>query len=177
MKEINENSYYNEQQIVKVWDTHVKTKQLKYWISNEQHVNSLFLGLNLMSSSKEAGILIHNNGSVYLNTDKSSISICGPVDNILLEQINGYNGITHDLQVALEQVNKLKKSLTKHTIIFPYHITPVHWVFGTLKLNFSDMDNTLNSVKLFIYNPSEYGGINITETVKAGVENLLATVL
>ena len=84
---------------------------------------------------KEAGVLIKNDGHLYLNSEGRSISICGPVDNLSIEEIVLFNGITHDLEVALKQI-KIKKSKLNssmnHTIIFPYHVTIVHWVLGVL---------------------------------------------
>ena len=131
---VNTSSYYNEQQILKVWDFYVRTKQMHYWISDSEEENSLLTEMILM---KEAGVLIKNDGDLYLNSEGRSISICGPVDNLSIEEIVLFNGITHDLEVALKQIkikkSKLNSSMTmNHTIIFPYHVTIVHWVLGVL---------------------------------------------
>jgi len=131
---VNTSSYYNEQQILKVWDFYVRTKQVHYWISDSEEENSLLTEMRLMN---EAGVLIKNDGHLYLNSEGRSISICGPVDNLSIEEIVLFNGITHDLEVALKQIkikkSKLNSSMTmNHTIIFPYHVTIVHWVLGVL---------------------------------------------
>ena len=169
---VNINSQYKEQQIVKVWDAYIRNKGLRYLVSGNQQIDSLFLSQgNTMSLSREAGILIRQNGWPYINSKGESVSICGAVDNISLEQQLNYNGIIHDLSVALAQINEYRANLSQHNIIFPYHITPVHWVLGEIKLHF--ISGTLNTAVIHIYNPLQHGGSTVQEQVRNQIENLI----
>ena len=177
---VNKSAYYFDLQILKVWDVYIQTKKLGYWIPDSEDTYTLFNEMNLV---KEAGIVIDLQGKLYLNDERRSISICGPVNYISLKELTTINNITHALDVALKQI-KLKKSmlnsLLNHTILFPYHIMEAHWVLGALDLNFGENGNLIpipdkkGNLILKFYNPSHiYGGTEIKPSVKEAIENLL----
>ena len=168
---VNTNSYYDELQILKVWDAYVISKQLHYWISDSEKKNSLFQEMKLL---KEAGILLQNDEHLYLNSEGRTFSICGPVDNKSVAEINNFNGITHDLEVALTQMKSLifkPNQAVKHTIMFPYHITELHWVLGVFDIDFDQAGNL--KVLLQIYNSLDYGGSEIKSNVQDKITDLV----
>ena len=168
--DVNQSSYYNEQQIIKVWDVYVKNLSLKYLLRDGSTRESLFHYNNFMSISSQAGILVTENGQLHTNNEKS-ISICGAVDQLIL---NNYNGMTNDLEVALEQIGTNKDTIAStHVVIFPYHITAAHWVLGTLELSFDEVNKNIKAAKLHIYNTLEHGGDKVQEKVKQEIENLI----
>ncbi|WP_339051893.1 hypothetical protein [Candidatus Lariskella endosymbiont of Epinotia ramella] len=172
---VNTKSYYNEQQIVRVLDSYVISKSLRYLIDGNELVTSLFQSKsNLMSISKEAGILVRADGEIYLNKSSSSISICGLVDHMSLAgSLGGYSAITHDLKIALEQVLENKEKITKHTVIFPYHITAIHWVLGEIQLNFDKNTHNLITANLNIYNSLKSEKNTIQWNVKKEISDLI----
>jgi len=96
--QVNQKAYYDELQILKIWDTFLRRKKnLHYWISeSDSKSDSLFkevTGPWDMEISKKAGILLTQNDELYCNSEGRSISICGAVDNFCVEDFN-FNGIT-----------------------------------------------------------------------------------
>ena len=170
--EVNTSSYYNEQQILKVWDVYIGNKQLSYYISESEEKKSLFDSINPMNNSKESGLLLQSPKQPYLNISGRSISICGPVDN---ENMYCFNGITHDLRVSLTQIKSFGlKSLKNHSILFPYHINQVHWVLGVLNLDY-ESDGRLYAF-LKIYN-SAPGSYEISDEVSSAIAKLITEIL
>ncbi len=168
----NETAYYNEQQILKVWDVYVKTKNLKYWFSNTEVGASVFENPDSMKLVKESGLLLNKDGTLFVNESRKSVSVSGPVDHMSYANfLGGYNGITNDITIAFEQIKTWNLSapnqqIAAHTIIFPYHNTPVHWGLGVLSLNFN-AQHVADTAIIELYNPlPEYGGIKIPDEVR-----------
>ena len=111
---------------------------------------------------------------VFINESGKSVSISGAVDYMSYANLlGGYNGITNDINVALEQikawnlVHHADHKISSHTIIFPYHITVLHWGLGVLSLNF-DVNALQDDMQIIeLYNPlPDCGGIKISNEVK-----------
>jgi len=174
---VNTSSYYDEIQILKVWDVYVIKKNLQYWTLGSEDwltIERTSLFNDMMNLGTEAGgILIKNDDrQIYLNSEGRSLSICGGVNNISIEKINSFSSITCNLERALKLI-KIKKSEInlKHAVIFPYHITFCHWVLGVLHLYFDGQGNLECFVK--IYNPSNHGGSEINEQVRSAFEKVV----
>ena len=60
--QVNTGSYYNEQQILKVWDSYIKTQGLKYWFGSEEGI-TIFSDANSMNVEKRSGILLNEDGT------------------------------------------------------------------------------------------------------------------
>ncbi len=177
------NAQYYDHQILKVWDTYIRSKGDIIYFSTQygqhEYADSLF---NENDSSQSmivvrcAGLLVQRNGDereIFINGDRNSVSICGPVDYISnIQKTEGWNGITHDIQVALEQVRECRSNLSSHVIIFPYHITLAHWCLGALHLQFEEGDIVSAEIKIFNPLPSA-GGNKVNLQVKGEIEKLL----
>ena len=167
----NEGSYYNEQQILKVWDVYATTKKLKYWFSNTEERASIFADANSMNIVKRSGLLLNEDGTLFVNESGKSVSISGPVDYMSnANYLDGYDGITNDINVALDQIREWnlehpQDNIASHTIIFPYHITVAHWGLGILSLN-PDEQQAAGMQTIELYNPlPECGGTKISDQV------------
>lgn len=171
--QVNTSSYYNEQQILKVWDIYINTQGLRYWFGSEEGI-TIFSDANSMNVAKRSGILLNEDGTLFINESGKSVSISGAVDYMSYANLlGGYNGITNDLNVALEQIKAWNSihhddhKISSHTIIFPYHITVLHWGLGVLSLNFDRNALQDNMQIIELYNPlPDCGGIKISNEVK-----------
>ncbi len=165
----NAKAYYQEEFILKIWDTYIQKKHLHFWISDSDEKRpSLFSYLKGMNIAKNAGLLINANEQIYINSEGRSISICGPVDNIATD---AFNGITNDLDFAIKQVQFKLSFIKNHTIIFPYHITAIHWVLGALYINYDGIEN-LEAI-LTIYNPLNQGNLEIKQKVLNEIKKII----
>lgn len=176
-REIGLNAIYNETQILKIWDNYVNKLQLKYFFNNVAQAKSIFSITNSMDVINSGGILVYENGSLFINANRNSVSICRSVDYISsFAKMYGYNSITHNIENVLEQIKawntfNSQNSIYSHTIIFPYHITLGHWRLGVLELNF---DKTLGLIetRVNVYNPlTNYSNQQMVDSVKKDVQD------
>ena len=148
-KDQNENIYYYEEQILKIWDSYIQSNKLKYLKEGNVYRNSLYINNQSIFPSFQAGILVDDKNIIYtnnINHKLQSISICGAVDYLTSKN---HNGITNDLEVALAQiVENIENILENHIILFPYHMTAANWVLSTLKLEFN---NSKKLIKANLY--------------------------
>ena len=151
--QVNPKAYYDDNMILKIWDTYIRTQNLHYWISESDSKRvTLFnemKGQFDMSVLKQAGILLTGNDELYVNSEGKSISVCGPVDFYSVKTDSNFNGITFDLEVAINQVKAKvhNNSMMKHTIMFPYHISIIHWGLGRLDLDLRRVKKLTNKFK------------------------------
>lgn len=193
---VNVDAWYYEQMILKVWDKYIQTKSLKYFYFYDgcrKCVDSLFTSKDEASLSKNAGILLDKNallGKLYKiknsNDDGDnkdySISICASVRNENVSgNKSGYNDITSNLKIALEQIKDWNanlwnkhKNIENHIVLFPYNLNNKHWCLGTLQINFKLNKNKIDA-KLLIYDPLLSNSKFDSEVVKE-IEELLRNV-
>ncbi len=177
---VNPGSLYDEALIVKVWDSYIKRQKLQYFCKqgsddkNSSIVTTLFVGSsNGMSLTKNAGILIQKNETLYRRTDSVgvqsfSISICGIVNYCRGEK---HNAITDNLDIALKQIltwNKEKvkdeEKIKAHLILFPYHKTANHWNLGILELILKN--TTLEKANAIAYDPQGGGRLDVEKEIQ-----------
>jgi Tetratricopeptide repeat len=173
-------SYYNEQQIIKVWDHYIQNRNLKYYFDIAEEYCTLFQSAESMSLVKSAGLLLEANGNLFINQEGKSVSVSGAVDYIShVVRSGGYDGITHDIRTALEQIklwNELNphNKVVSHVIVFPYHITARHWGLGTLDL-FFDSNGLITPIsQIILYNPlPSCGGTKVSLVVAKAIQDIM----
>lgn len=176
-QEIRLNAIYNEEQILKIWDNYINKLQLKYFFGTSEQVRSIFNINDSMAIINGAGILVYEDGKLFINSNLNSVSICGSVDYILsFAKMHGYNSITHNIENAFEQISvwntfNLQNLISSHIVIFPYHITLGHWRLGALELNF-DKTGILIKAEVNIYNPLlNYSNQQMVDPVKKDIQD------
>ena len=129
-----------------------------------------------ISLEKEAGLLLNQDNKLYKNCLDQSVSICSSVDK---NTNQAFNLITHNLEVAIDQLliwNNLQTDannrITNHIILFPYHITNIHWTLGTLKLKINS--DALTNATIEIYNPlPDHGGRKVSNEALDYIQQLI----
>jgi predicted nucleotidyltransferase len=174
---------HDESLILKVWESHIQKKQLKYLVSDQlNEATTLFNGMSLQS---EAAILINADNTLYQRqSDGKSLSFCSSVNHENRASVeSGYNAISSNFKQALNQLKTWQEQesnqpITNHIILFPYRITsaPKHWALGVAELGFGN-DRKLNSATIAVYNPlPTYGGKQINDTVRQELQNGIQTI-
>ncbi|MDF3048139.1 MAG: hypothetical protein K0R73_1257 [Candidatus Midichloriaceae bacterium] len=181
-------SWYGEEHILKVWNKYIQNgidgEKLRYDVLGVGciYADSLFYQdiEKKMRLEYPAGIIIcKDTGKLWANKKYQSVSICGPVDYVSKASLlGGYDAITYYIKIALQQIrdwNFAKKNEDKiksHIIVFPYHITAVHWCLGTLELKFSKSKMVYASISITNPLPS-HGGSSISEKVLEELSKLI----
>ena len=166
--------YYDEKQILKIWDVYARKQNIVFVDSRMKTKESMFENMKILI---EAGVLFKKDEALYINSSGRSLSICGPVDHITVEEPNFLNAITHNLEIALKQIKMIvfkKNKKMEHSTIFPFHIKNLHWVLGVLDLDFDGKGNFTFFFQ--IYYPLKNGCSEIKDKVIFEIKNLLSTV-
>lgn len=185
---INTKAEYDENMILMVWDSYVKSQENLQYSDGVQIFNSLFnkssieYGSNSMAPIKQSGLLIKidNANRVYINKLNKSVSICGPINN---KPNSAEDVVTANLRVAIEQIkqwnnhqNETSNKIKDHIIIFPYHITRGHWALGILQIKL-DENNKLEEAKVRVFNPlPDCGGRRISKKAYNDIQALFAEI-
>lgn len=180
-KDLNCRAYYDESQIIRIWDEYIKAKGLRYYCGG----NGSEYQASLYSQEKldiDAGILCCDT-ELYQTHDLDTkevitLSICSIVDYAVSSNPSiRYNPVTDHLQHALEQIFKwnstrgARKQIKSHLILFAYHANLFHWNLGVLKLKF-DARSELSDAYILAYDP--FGGGEIPEHVLQEINKLKA---
>lgn len=157
-KDANESFLYRGNDIVKLWQQYLKSvnSELKFYLDSEQTLASIFTGI---TQNHEVALVLNSNNSPYLNKDGYSLTLCGEVNYVGANSIDGINSIKNNLSASIAQIKSYNDTydtkITNHIIIFPYHAGPLHWNLGKIELVFAE-DSSIIETYIDIYEP--FGG-------------------
>jgi len=136
-KDANGSFLYRGNDIVKLWEQYLKSvnAELKFYLDSEHTLASIFTGI---AQNHEVALVLNSNNSPYQNKDGHSLTLCGEVNYVETNSIDGTNSIKNKLSASIAQIKSYNDThdtkITNHIIIFPYHAGPLHWNLGKIEL-------------------------------------------
>ncbi len=150
----NPSFFYRGNDIIKLWEQYLKQSfdnngENVQFYTEDGNISSIFNGL---TQQKEIAIILNHDGTLYRNNDGYTITLCGEID-YKYEDISGKIKAVLDQIIAYNQSNENK--IANHIILFPYHVSHVHWNLGVVGLQV-DEGNVVSNHTISVYEP--YGG-------------------
>ncbi len=144
---------YRSNDILKVWAQYLKTKGTKFRIFDDSNgvVDDIFGkdddGLKLNDHSDHA-VILNSDGSLYKNHKDFSVSIVDEVDY----EPDSARSRKRVIEKVLGDIANLDGDHipTKHLVVFPYHVTHVHWNLGVISIDTSNSGEKLKDAKIEI---------------------------
>lgn len=149
---INNHFFYRGNDIVKIWEKHLKqiNPEIKFYAKHDLEdsyveCNTLF---NDMTQQKESALILKPDGSLHTNYLHQSVSICGEIDRKGDFAEANLSKIKNLLLAYNADLNHIK--ITDHVILFPYHVTGLHWNLCELQVTLNEENTiTVNSINLY----------------------------
>lgn len=149
---INNHFFYRGNDIVKIWEKHLKqiNPEIKFYAKHDLEDN--YVGCNTlfndMDQQKESALVLKPDSSLYTNHLHQSVSICGEIDrkgDFAKANLGKIKGLL--LAYNADPTHIIK--ITDHVILFPYHVTGLHWNLCKLQVTLNGQDITVNSINLY----------------------------
>jgi len=156
---VNPQFFYRGNDIVKLWEQYLKINldnqgQAIKFFTEENTSDTIF---NDLAQQTEIAVVLNHDDTLYRNKDGKSITLCG--------EINYENqDIQQKIQAALNQLKTynsthIENQITDHIVVFPYHVSPLHWNLGIISLVIEA--EAISNLTISIYEP--FGGTSAAE--------------